>query len=268
MAKEEMLRIAEELARSAGSLIRKKLGGCFTTGYKSCPADLVTEVDKQSQAIILDGLQKHFPSHCLVAEEKENSVFSPGDRATWYVDPLDGTTNFVFGLPFCAVSIALTENESAVLGVVYDPLRDEMFTAVRGSGTMLNGSPVKVDRSRNTLEQSLLVTGFPVNPKNKELMAAARMKDVIFKSLNLRALGSAALELAYVACGRLTGFWEVTLRPWDVAAGAILVKESGGEVSGIMGEPLKLSEYVSIVASNGAIHRDLLDTLGYKNFPL
>lgn len=261
----EILHIAEKLARSAGKLVSGKLGGCFHTGFKSCPADFVTEVDRQCQDIILAGLQKYFPGHTVIAEEKDNMHYTPGENATWYVDPLDGTTNFVFGLPFCAVSIAMTEKGRTVLGVVYDPLRDEMFTAAQGRGARLNGIPVNVDRNRTTLGESLLVTGFPVNTGNKKIMAEARIKDILFRSLNLRALGSAALELAYVACGRLTGFWEVTLKPWDVAAGALLVEESGGAVSGLKGEPLELSEYVSIVASNGDIHRELIDTLGYAD---
>jgi myo-inositol-1(or 4)-monophosphatase len=180
---------------------------------------------------------------------------------TWYVDPLDGTTNFVFGLPFCAVSIALAHHGVPVLGVVHDPLREETFTAVRGGGAQLNDSPISVDKTIATLDRSLLVTGYPGNMARRPRMHLVNYKQVIDRCNNLRALGSAALELAYVACGRLTGFWEVSLRPWDVAAGMVLVEEAGGAASDLAGQQLQLTDYVDIAATNGLIHNELLECL-------
>ncbi len=261
--KKEMMEIVSSIARKAGQVIKEKLGGNFNTQCKGSPADFVTDVDRHSQEIILEGLGYYFPKHHVVAEENAFNDYSPQNRSVWYVDPLDGTTNFVFSIPFCAVSIALAEKGSPDLAVVYDPLRDEMFTAVRNGGASLNGCPVHTDKTVQTLDRSLLVTGFPVTHEFKGLMAEAYTRGILFNSMNIRALGSAALELAYVACGRLTGSWEVKLKPWDVAAGALLVEEAGGMVSGIKGEPLALTEFVDIVSSNGLIHKEFIRALGY-----
>lgn len=262
--KNEILEIVSAVARQAGAVIRERLGGNFNTRCKSSPADFVTDVDRRSQAIILEALALNFPGHHVVAEENDFNDYSTEHSSAWYVDPLDGTTNFVFSIPFYAVSIALAERGKIVLAVVYDPLHDELFTAARGGGARLNGSPIQVDRTIGAISGSLLVTGFPVVHEFKELMAAAYTRGILFNSMNIRALGSAALELAYVACGRLTGSWEVKLKPWDVAAGALLVEEAGGTVSGIRGEPLELTEFVDIVSSNGLIHREFIEVLGYR----
>ncbi|WP_207655540.1 inositol monophosphatase family protein [Desulfocucumis palustris] len=261
--KKEIMEIVSSMARQAGLVIKERLGGNFSTRCKGSPADFVTDVDRQSQEIILEGLKKYFPEHHVIAEENAFNDFSPENANVWYVDPLDGTTNFVFSIPFYGVSIALAEGGKPSLGIVYDPLRDEMFTAVRNGGAMLNGCRIHADGTVQTLDRSLLVTGFPVSREFKELMADAYTGGILFNSMNIRALGSAALELAYVACGRLTGSWEVKLKPWDVAAGALLVEEAGGMVSGIRGEPLELTEFVDIVSSNGLIHGEFIRALGF-----
>ncbi len=249
---------------SAGFTIRDRLGGQFLTSCKSCPADLVTEVDKLSQSVILETISNAFPDHRLVAEEDFcGEELALDHRPVWFIDPLDGTTNFVFGLPLCAVTIALAIEGKAILGVTYDPFRDELFTATKGGGAQLNRKPVRVDRVRGSIAGSLLVTGFPASEGFKNEMLRADFKKLFCKAADIRALGSAALELAYVACGRLTGYWEVSLSPWDVAAGMILVEEAGGKVSGLRGEELELGRFVSIVASNGLIHDELVEDLGY-----
>ncbi len=256
------LAIAIRAAREAGRLIRDKIYRHQITETKSCLSDLVTEVDRQAEACIVKLIKQHFPGHAVVGEEQEgNCAGEPGGAMTWYVDPLDGTTNFVFGVPFCAVSIALADHGIPVLGVVHDPLREETFTAVQDGGAQLNGSPIRADNTIATLDRSLLVTGYPGNIAKRPRMHLINYKQVIDRCNNLRALGSAALELAYVAGGRLTGFWEVSLRPWDVAAGMVLVKEAGGAVSDPAGQPLQLTEYVDITASNGLIHQELLECL-------
>ncbi len=259
---QEELSLAVQAARKAGRLINNKLYRHQVTETKSCLSDLVTEVDREAESCIVQLLKQHFPGHAIIGEEQQgNCTGEPGGNMTWYVDPLDGTTNFVFGVPFCAVSIALAEDGVPVLGVVHDPLREETFTALQGGGARLNGSTINVDKTIATLEHSLLVTGYPGNIANRPRMHQVNYTQVLDCCNNLRALGSAALELAYVAGGRLTGFWEVALRPWDVAAGMVLVQEADGTVSNLAGQPLQLAEDVDIVATNGLIHQELLTCL-------
>lgn len=259
-----VLEIVTDTVCSAGKIIKNRLGGSFKTGFKSSPADLVTEIDRQSQGVILEGLTRAFPDHRIVAEEDfSEDELTLNDRPAWFVDPLDGTTNFVFGIPFCTVSVALAMKGKPVLGVVYDPLREELFTALQGQGAYLNKKRIQVDHRRNSLGESLLVTGFPSSDRFKRQMLKTDFAGIFSKAGNVRALGSAALELAYIACGRLTGYWEVTLRPWDVAAGMILVEEAGGQVSNLYGDKLMLGNFVSIVASNSLIHEELVRELGF-----
>lgn len=252
---------AAALAIKAGVIIRDKFGGDFARGYKSCPSDLVTEVDRRSESLIAEGLIEKFPGHTIIGEENSGDVKNIPEGYAWYVDPLDGTTNFVYGIPFCSVSIGLARDGKMVAGVVYDPFRDECFSAAAGCGTRLNGRPVRVDPARKMLREALLVTGYPENKSFSERLSRINYQKVAESCGNLRALGSAALELAYISCGRLTGFWENTLMPWDVAAGSLLVEEAGGKVTDINGNALTLESYLSITATNGLIHEELLKTL-------
>lgn len=257
------LETAVTLAQQAGAMIRERFGGDFERGYKSGPSDLVTEVDRQAEDLITAGLRKKFSEHTVIGEENDSTHGGQelGDGYTWYVDPLDGTTNFVYGIPFCCVSIGLSYRGKLTVGVVYDPLHRELFTAELGRGAFLNGSPVQVDETRKHLSDALLVTGYPSDKNYGERLSGLNYQKVIAGCSNLRALGSAALELAYIACGRLTGFWENTLMPWDVAAGSLLVAEAGGRVTDLAGNPLELRRYLSIAASNGLIHDELLQSL-------
>jgi myo-inositol-1(or 4)-monophosphatase len=255
------LEAAAALARQAGEIIRARFGGEFEKEYKSCPSDMVTEVDRKCEEIIIAGLQKVFPDHVIVGEESTDEARAYPDGFTWYVDPLDGTTNFVYGIPFCCVSIGLAFGGEIVAGVVYDPFRGECFSAAKGSGAFLNGRLVCVDPIRKKLKEGLLVTGYPSNKTFNKRLLRIDYHRVLESCTNLRALGAAALELAYIACGRLTGFWENVLRPWDVAAGSLLVEEAGGRVTDINGQKLNLEGYPSIVASNGLIHDELLEVL-------
>ncbi len=258
------LETAASLAIQAGEIIRARFGGSFLKEYKSCPSDLVTDVDRESEKLITDGLRAKFPTHTFIGEEGKGSAETAREGFIWYVDPLDGTTNFVYGIPFCSVSIGLAKNGQLIAGVVYDPFRNELFSAQKGGGTFLNNRPVHVDESRRTLKEALLVTGYPANKAYSIRLQRINYHRVIDGCANLRALGSAALELAYIACGRLTGFWENPLMPWDVAAGALLVKEAGGRVTDIDGKPLGLENYLSITASNGLIHDELLEILAHN----
>jgi len=255
------LETAAALSRQAGEIIRDNFGGNFKKGCKSCPSDLVTEVDRRSEALITKGLLEKFPGHTVIGEETAVAMGAMPDGYTWYVDPLDGTTNFVYGIPFCSVSIGLACKGKMLAGVVYDPFRDECFTAAAGCGTFLNNKPVRIDSSRKTLKEALLVTGYPENKKFNERLCNVNYPKITGSCANLRALGSAALELAYISCGRLTGFWENTLMPWDVAAGSLLVAEAGGKATDISGKKLVLESYLSIAATNGLIHEELLKIL-------
>jgi myo-inositol-1(or 4)-monophosphatase len=261
MRHDEYIDTAAALAKKAGAVIRENFRGDFEKSYKSCPSDLVTEVDRRSETLITRGLMEKYPGHAIVGEEAAGAVNNIPDGYAWYVDPLDGTTNFVYGIPFCSVSIGLAYNGKMLAGVVYDPFHDECFTAAAGCGTFLNSRPVSVDSSRKILGEALLVTGYPENKKFNERLHNINYQKITGSCANLRALGSAALELAYISCGRLTGFWEHTLMPWDVAAGSLLVAEAGGRVSDINGNKLVLESYLSIAATNGLIHEELLKIL-------
>lgn len=255
------LEAAADLAKQAGEIIRDRFGGKFERGYKSCPSDLVTEVDRASESLITTGLRQKFPGHFIIGEESNGAAGMVPEGFAWFIDPLDGTTNFVYSIPFCSVSIGLVYNGETVAGVVYDPFRNECFSAAKGSGSYLNGKPIRVDSTRKMLNEALLVTGYPENKSFSGRLLRINYHKVAESCSNLRALGSAALELAYVACGRLTGLWENPLMPWDVAAGSLLVQEAGGRVTDIDGKKLSLERYLSIAASNGLIHEELLKVL-------
>lgn len=256
------LDVAVEAARTAGELIRSRLGDFRSLETKSSRHDLVTDVDRASEELISRSLLGAFPGHVILGEEGMTQGRSRHERGAdpsrvehlWVCDPIDGTTNFVHGLPCCTVAICLAKRGRPVLGVVYDPARDEMFTASLGGGAHLNGRPIRV-RTEQTLEESLVATGFAstreVRERNVRSMAAAAAR-----CRNVRALGSAELHLAYVAAGRLTGFWEAGLAPWDMAAGYVLVSEAGGTVTDLSGEPYTLAT-ADIIATNGPIHQEL-----------
>jgi myo-inositol-1(or 4)-monophosphatase len=249
--------VAVEAARRAGAYVRSHRHAASTVDRKSSAINLVTEVDRGAEALIVSLLRNRFPDHAILGEE---SGQLPGSAARcWIVDPLDGTTNFVHGLPVYGVSIALVLEGRPVLGVIYDPNLDELFVGERGRGATLNGRPAHVSTTA-TLGDSLLATGFPYNIRESddtnlpEFAAFARRCRVV------RVLGSAALGLAAVAVGRLDGYWELRLGPWDVAAGALLVEEAGGRVTSLGGGALDLAA-PSVVASNSIVHDEIARTL-------
>ena len=227
----------------------------FQEKTKSGPTDLVTQADRESEEAIKDLLLSRFPDHGFLGEEGGEDG---GGKVRWVVDPLDGTVNYAHGFPFYGVSIALEVEGRIELGVVLDTARGELFTAIRGEGAHLNGRPIQVTKRKETLG-SLVATGFPYDvardPENLTYFERA-MK----KGLMVRRPGAAALDLAYVAAGRLDGFWEVKLNPWDVAAGWLLVEEAGGKVTDLDGHPYRLGHRY-IVATNGNIHNALLKVL-------
>ncbi|HVQ78163.1 MAG TPA: inositol monophosphatase family protein [Candidatus Binatia bacterium] len=249
---------AVEAARRAGAYLSAHRDAVRTVDRKTSAINLVTEIDRGAEALIVDVLRGRFPDHAILAEEGgESGAAAAAHR--WLVDPLDGTTNFVHGLPIYAVSIGLCEGGRPALGVVYDPTRDECFVAERGRGATVNGRPLVVS-ARRPLDESLLATGFPYNIRDTadgnlaEYAAFARRCRVV------RVVGSAALCLAWVAAGRLDGYWELRLGPWDVAAGIVLVEEAGGLVTGLDGGPVDLAA-PSVVAAGRAVHPEIVATL-------
>ena len=241
----------------AGEIIKKYFGKIFQIESKDIISNLVTEVDKLSEAKIIDIIQKHFPSHSILSEEigslEQKSEFK------WIIDPIDGTINFAHGVPICAVSIGLEIEEKNVMGVVYNPIANEFFFAEKNSGSYLNDNKIFVSKENN-LRKSLLVTGFPYNyssGKNSPI-------DVFGKFLNLdipiRRLGSAALDICWTACGRFDGFWEFSLHPWDTAAGVIILNEAGGKLSDFSDNPYSIYGK-QILATNSLIHKQMLDVI-------
>jgi myo-inositol-1(or 4)-monophosphatase len=260
---EEYARQAEEIAREAGAILRERFDKPHEVRFKGT-IDMVTEADQAAEDLIASRLRVACPDHDLLCEEGARGV-SGQSLYRWVVDPLDGTTNFAHGLPTFAVSIALEESGTPVIGVVYDPMRDELFAAQRGQGATLNGSPIRVS-AIDKLIGSILATGFSYDFERRALQAET-WRDFLTQVQAIRQTGSSALNLCYIAAGRLDGYWERGIAPWDVAAGALMVMEAGGTVTDFRGDPFR-SDDREIVASNGRLHRDLLDVIARHPEPL
>ena len=249
------LHTAIHAAKAAGHIHKSNVGTNLNIDTKSNETDLVTRVDKESEAIIRKIISNDFPDHVILGEEEGQTGTG---KFRWIVDPLDGTLNYAHGFPMYCSSVALEVDGEIIVGAIYDSVRDELFTAVKGNGAYLNGAPIQVS-STNNFKQCFLATGFAYDP---ELI----VKNVpIFERVHLkcqavRRAGAAALDLAYVACGRLDGYWELQLNAWDVAAGILLVAEAGGHVSDATGKSYALDDSV-MVSSNTACHEGFLAAL-------
>jgi myo-inositol-1(or 4)-monophosphatase len=248
----------ESLARHAGAILHAGYNKEHQVGYKGV-IDLVTEVDHQSEAYLLGEVRRDFPEHHVVAEE--TGIIQGNDEHAWYIDPLDGTVNYAHHVPVFCVSIGYAYKGQFTLGAVYDPLRDEMFTAERGQGAYLNGRYLKVSAT-GELQRSLLVTGFPYDTWDTPQDNFANFVKFSKLSQGVRRLGSAALDLCYVAAGRFDGYWELSLKPWDVAAGGLLCEEAGAKVTNISGSPDYISAPQSILAASPGIYSRMLEELG------
>jgi myo-inositol-1(or 4)-monophosphatase len=251
------LPVALDAARGAGRLLREELGGARRISHKRSIIDLVTEMDQRAERFIVERLLAAFPDHAVLAEE--SGATDGRSEFRWVIDPLDGTTNYAHGLPVFAVSVALERAGTVELGVAYDPTRDECFVAQRGGGATLDGQPIRVSRV-DALDQALLVTGFPYDIRTTGETNLPEYAALSVRAQAVRRLGSAVLDLCYVACGRLDGFWEFALGPWDMAAGGLIVQEAGGRVSNVHGGPWRL-EGPGVLASNGLVHDAILDGL-------
>lgn len=253
-----MLNFAIETAREAGGLLLEKFGKKLNVSMKG-DINLVTEADLASEKLIIERIKSYHPQHSILAEESGEAVIIGGaNKWKWIIDPLDGTTNFAHGYPCFCVTLALEHDGEIVIGVTYDPTRNELFAAEKGQGASLNNKPIRVSAARD-LSESLIVTGFPYDFKQREDFAR-HLTDFLLQSRGVRRDGSAAIDMAYVACGRFDGFWEEGLNPWDVAAGVLLIEEAGGRVTYYDDTPFSIYA-PPICASNGLIHEQMLTVL-------
>jgi myo-inositol-1(or 4)-monophosphatase len=252
----QYLAVAMEAALRAGRIQRERYGRGVAVELKG-EIDLVTEVDRACELAIVETIRARFPGHDIVTEETD--LARTGSHHVWYVDPLDGTTNFAHSYPMFCVSVALVRDGEIVAGVVLDPLRDELFAAEKGGGAHLNGRPLRVS-SASRLIESLLITGFPYDLHDKLEERLRPFNKVMGRARAIRRDGAAALDLCYVAAGRADGFWEAILKPWDMHAGRLVLAEAGGRATRLDGGPLGLGPE-GVVATNGRIHDELLGLL-------
>ena len=252
-----MLSFAMETARDAGRILLEKFGTNLSINKKG-DINLVTDADLASEALIVERIKSHYPKHTILAEESGTTTVDGSSVWKWIIDPLDGTTNFAHGYPCFAVTLAAEFEGEIKVGVTYDPTRDEMFSAEKGRGASLNNKPIRVSGTE-ALGDALLVTGFPYDFKSKAHFGK-HLNDFLYHARGVRRDGSAAIDMAYVACGRFDGFWEEGLNPWDMAAGVLLIEEAGGQVTNY--DQSRFSIYKPpMLASNGLIHSEMAAVL-------
>ena len=253
--------VARAAVEEAGRRLRAAWGKSQTIEYKGT-VDFVTETDRQVERLIVDHVQQSFPGHLIIGEEAsaDGQLRQPVENQyAWYIDPLDGTTNFIHSFPQFAVSVALTKGRELVFGIVHDPIREETFEAQKGGGATLNGTAIRVS-TVSKLSNALLATGFPYDRREHADFYLGFWKDFMLRSHGVRRAGSAALDLCYVACGRFDGFWEWKLHPWDTAAGALIVREAGGMVTNFSRGPFDIYAQQTL-ATNGRIHSTMVEVL-------
>ncbi len=247
-------------AAEAGKIIQFYFNGTFAVNNKGTVNNLVTEVDQMSEDKIIAVIREHFPDHSIISEEvgelKKDSDYE------WIIDPIDGTVNFAHGIPICCVSIALTYKGDLQLGAVFNPMMNELFFAEKGKGATLNGIPIGVSK-KTDFKKACLVTGFPYKWPETHEHPIKVFERFVMEGLPIRRLGSAAIDLCWVACGRFDGFWEYNLSSWDVAAGYLIVLEAGGKVTNFQGSPYDVFNRETL-ATNGFIHQAMLDAIHNK----
>jgi myo-inositol-1(or 4)-monophosphatase len=258
---ESYTHVAIAAAKKAGLLLKSRLGRKRKVSYKGA-VNLVTEMDLLSEEVIVSRIRQHYPNHGFLAEEKTFTQERSAYR--WIIDPLDGTTNYAHGYPIFCISLALQKGKEVILGVVYDPTRDELFLAEKGGGARLNGKKIHVS-STPKLSQSLLTTGFPYDLRESPVNNFDHFRNFAMRVHAVRRAGAAALDLCYVAAGRSDGFWEIKLGPWDMAAGCLVVREAGGKATDFLGRRLGL-DGKHVLASNGKIHREMIQILKLGRF--
>ncbi|MCW8849714.1 MAG: inositol monophosphatase [Melioribacteraceae bacterium] len=245
------------IAKEAGEIIREGFSNSISIEYKTDVSNLVTNIDKAAEKIITDYIQKQYPLHSIRAEESGNNKKS--SEYTWVIDPIDGTTNFAHKLPLFSVSIGIQKNGETIIGVIYDVMRDAIYSAEKGSGAYQNDKKINVN-DNSDLAKSLLVTGFAYDREDEYIEAIRIFGVFLNKARAVRRLGSAAIDFCYVAAGVFDGFWEANLSPWDVCAGLLLVEEAGGKTSDFDGNKIKIYSD-SFLATNGKVHDDMLKVI-------
>lgn len=255
----EIKSFAVELARQSGTLLREKFSHAHTIHYKG-DINIVTEADQFSENLIIGAIKHRFPEHGILSEE--SPAIAGTGKIRWIIDPLDGTTNYAHGYPVFCVSIALESDGKIILGVIYDPMREEMFVATRGEGSYMNDKKIKVS-NHDDISKCLLATGFPYDIRESKENNLDYFNWMAKKCQAIRRAGAAALDLAYLAAGRFDGFWELKLKPWDTAAGCLMVEEAGGTVSDLSGNDWTISS-PNVLASNGFIHKKMIDIFNQK----
>ncbi len=248
------------ISREAGEIIREGFGKNFLVETKGSLTNLVTEIDKLSEKTIIEFIRKKYPAHSILAEESGGQEFS--SEYKWVIDPLDGTTNFAHGLPIFSVSIGVQKNDEILCGVVYDVMRDALYSSEKGSGSFCNGRKLSVS-SNDDIRKSVVVTGFPYNIAENPDNAFERFISFLKETRAVRRLGSAAIDMCYVAEGVFDGFWEVSLNPWDMAAGVLIVNEAGGKVTDFSGNKIDIYRK-QLLASNGKVHSKMIKILNRK----
>ena len=259
----EYLDLAKQLARDAGDILKHYTRREKQVEFKG-RANLVTIADKESEALVIRGIQKHYPGHSILAEESgttESLQSLQGAKIRWVIDPLDGTTNFAHQYPFYCVSIGVEVDGVVACGAVYDPCRDEMFSAARGAGAFMNDEPIRVSDVEK-LSHALLLTGFPYDFREQIDTPLGMFRGFLMESQAVRRGGSAALDLCHMAAGRCDGFWEMKLQPWDTAAGRVIAEEAGARFTDFSGGDFSIYKK-EILASNGRIHDEMLSVLKF-----
>ena len=247
----------EEIIEKASKLILKNYKKIKDISYKNVKSNLVTNVDKEVEALIIKEIISKYPNHSIIAEESKAQKKDPNYQ--WFIDPIDGTTNFAHSYPFFCTSIGFAKNGILEFGLIKDPITNELYSAQRNKGAKLNGKPIFISKTK-TLHESLLITGFPYDKKTSKMNNLKNFSNLTLITHGVRRDGAAALDLCYVACGRVDGYWELKLSPWDVAAGVLILEEAGGKVTGFKGKKYNIFNN-KIVATNGFIHKELLKNL-------
>ena len=246
-----------EVIKAAGALVKEGFEQEFSIDHKDGVNNLVTEIDQAAERFIVDAFRKAFPGHGFIGEEFGNENEAADFK--WIIDPIDGTVNFAHGLPICCVSIALAFKDEVRLGAVFNPMMNELFFAEKGKGASLNGKAIRVSQ-KSDINTAFLVTGFPYHFPDTKVHPLEIFTKVVSKGLPVRRLGSAALDLCWVACGRFDAFWEYNLQAWDIAAGYLIVEEAGGRVTNFSKEPYTIWDKETL-ATNGVLHDDMLHLL-------
>lgn len=255
----EWASFAIEISLSSGKLLKKGFGSQFTIASKEGKQNLVTEYDYASEKLLTSAIKNRYPTHSIIAEES-GSFIQQNNQATWIIDPLDGTVNFAHGVPFFSVSIAVAIHKEVVCGVIYQPMTEELFVAQKQQGAFLNNQLLKTS-SVKQIDQALLATGFPYNIDENPMHCIESFTKILKTGSPIRRLGSAAIDLAYVAAGRFDGFWEVGLNSWDIAAGLLLIKEAGGIVTHYDGTEHQIFGRHSLLATNKHLHPTMINYL-------